>query len=81
MTHVPHDLHADFPEHADRIHDLKLNNAHFAKLLGEYDEVNHKVHLAETNVEPRSHVRETELRKERARLKDELYRMLTATAD
>jgi len=32
-------------------------------------------------VEPRSPMRETELRKERARLKDELYAMLTAAAD
>jgi uncharacterized protein YdcH (DUF465 family) len=78
MSHVPHDLHADFPELSDRIHDLKVKNAHFAKLLGEYDEVNHKVHLAETNVEPRSPVRETELRKERGHLKDQLYQMLKA---
>lgn len=80
MTHVPHDLGADFPEHAETIHQLKLSDAHFAKLAAEYDEVNHKVHLSETNVEPRSPVRETELRKERARLKDELYAMLTAAS-
>lgn len=80
MTHVPHDLAADFPDHADRIHELKQTDAHFAKLLAQYDEINHKVHLAETNVEPRSPVRETELRKERAHLKDVLYGMLTAKA-
>ena len=80
MTHVPHELAADFPELKDRIHELKVSDAHFAKLMADYEEVNHKVHLAETNVEPRSPVRETELRKERAALKDELYRMLTAPA-
>lgn len=78
MSHVPHDLAADFPEFKDRIHELKTGDAHFARLLGEYDEVNHKVHLTETNVEPRSPERESELRKERAHLKDELYRLLSA---
>lgn len=78
MSHVPHDLSADFPELKDRIHELKTSDAHFARLHAEYDEINHKVHLSETNVEPRTPERETELRKERARLKDELYRLLTA---
>lgn len=80
MSHVPHDLAADFPELADRIHELKTSDAHFARLLGEYEEVNGTVHRAETNVEPMSQDAETELRKKRAGLKDELYRMLTAEA-
>jgi uncharacterized protein YdcH (DUF465 family) len=80
MSHVPHDLAADFPELAERIHELKIGNAHFARLLGEYEEVNGAVHRAETNVEPMSPDAETELRKKRAALKDELYRMITAPA-
>ncbi|MGI1663090.1 YdcH family protein [Palleronia sp. KMU-117] len=80
MSHVPHDLATDFPEHAQRIHELKIGNTHFARLLGEYEEVNGAVHRAETNVEPMSPDAETELRKTRAALKDELYRMLTAPA-
>jgi uncharacterized protein YdcH (DUF465 family) len=80
MTHVPHDLHADFPEHSARIHDLKVGDSHFARRLGEYDEVNAAIHRAETNVEPISPDAETALRKQRAALKDELYKMLTAKA-
>jgi uncharacterized protein YdcH (DUF465 family) len=80
MTHVPHDLAADFPELAGRIHDLKQSDAHFARLLGEYEGVNAQVHRAETNIEPMTQEAETALRKRRAALKDELYRMLTAAA-
>ena len=80
MTHTPHELAADFPEHADRIHALKESDPHFARLMEEYHELNRKVHRAETLVEPRSELSEVDLRKRRAHLKDELYRMLTAEA-
>lgn len=80
MTHTPHELAADFPEYAQRIHDLKGSNAHFARLMAEYHEVNGKVHRAETLVEPMAEEAETELRKKRAALKDELYRMMRAEA-
>ncbi len=80
MTHTPHELAADFPEHADRIHDLKASDPHFARLMDEYHEINRQVHRAETQVEPMSEEAETGLRKKRAALKDELYRMLTAEA-
>ena len=80
MTHTPHELAADFPEHADRIHTLKEGDAHFARLMDEYHEINREVHRAETEVEPMSTEAETGLRKRRAFLKDELYRMLTAEA-
>jgi uncharacterized protein YdcH (DUF465 family) len=78
MTHVPHDLAADFPEHAERIHTLKEANAHFLRLYTEYEEVNHAVHRAETRIDAISDEAEAELRHRRAGLKDELYRMLTA---
>jgi uncharacterized protein YdcH (DUF465 family) len=80
MTHVPHDLAADFPELAGRIHELKTGDTHFARLLAEYEEINGIVHRAETNVEPMSQEAETEYRKKRASLKDELYKLLIAEA-
>ncbi|MEM9475008.1 MAG: DUF465 domain-containing protein [Pseudomonadota bacterium] len=80
MTHTPHELAADFPEHAERIHDLKQSDAHFCRLMDEYHEINRQVHRAETNVEPIEQLAETELRKRRAVLKDELYRLLTEAA-
>ncbi len=80
MTNTPHELSADFPELADRIHALKESDSHFARLMADYHEINRQVHRAETNVEPMAPEAETELRKKRASLKDELYRMLRAEA-
>lgn len=80
MSHTPHELHDEFPDLATRISDLKQNNTHFARLAEEYHEVNRAVHRAETNVEPVDSLTETEMRKTRGALKDELYRMLTADA-
>ncbi|MDQ2092898.1 YdcH family protein [Rhodalgimonas zhirmunskyi] len=80
MSHTPHELDAEFPEHTARMDELKTANAHFAKLADEYHEVNRAVHRAETNVEPMSDEAENELRKKRAALKDEIYGMLTAEA-
>lgn len=80
MTNTPHELAADFPEHADRIHALKASDPHFARLMEEYHKVNGEVHRAETLVEPVSAETEADLRKRRAALKDELYRMIRAAA-
>ncbi|MEQ9260640.1 MAG: YdcH family protein [Roseovarius sp.] len=78
MSHTPHELHEEFPEHGDRITELKTSNAHFARLFDEYHELNRAVHRAETNVAPVEELTEVEMRKKRAHLKDELYRMLVA---
>lgn len=80
MSHTPHELDAEFPEHKTRIDALKAENAHFAKLVDDYHEVNRAVHRAETNIEPMSEEAESELRKKRAALKDEIYGMITASA-
>jgi hypothetical protein len=78
MSHVPHELHEEFPEHAAKITALKTSNAHFARLADEYHEVNRAVHRAETRTEPMEDLAMDELRKKRMRLKDELYRMLAS---
>ncbi len=76
MTHTPHELHEEFPDHAEKITELKRSDAHFAKLMDDYHEINRAVHRAESNVEPTEELHEVEMRKKRAHLKDELYRML-----
>ncbi|MDA5093616.1 DUF465 domain-containing protein [Aliiroseovarius sp. KMU-50] len=78
MSHTPHELHEEFPEHADKISDMKASDAHFSKLADDYHEVNRAVHRAETNVEPTDQFTEEDMRKKRAALKDEIYRMLSA---
>ena len=78
MTHTPHELHEEFPELAGKMAALKQGDAHFARLFEEYHQVNRAVHRAETRVEPTDQFHEEEMRKRRAALKDQLYRMLTA---
>lgn len=78
MKNTPHELHEEFPEFAERIHELKVSDAHFTKRFDEYHEINRAVHRAETDVEPTSDDHLADMRKQRAALKDELYAMLKA---
>ena len=73
---APHAIHEEFPDATDRIHALKLSDGHFARLLDDYDTVNDRVAGAESRQTPMSADAETDLRKERARLKDEIARLL-----
>lgn len=78
MSHTPHELAEEFPEFVEKMSAMKQSDAHFSKLADEYHDVNRQVHRAETNVEPMSEQAESELRKQRSALKDEIYGMLTA---
>ena len=72
-----HDLVHDFPEHRERIHDLKVSNAHFRKLFDEYHELTTSVENMENEVTPVATRTEEEAKVRRLHLKDELYRMIT----
>lgn len=78
MSHTPHELHEEFPEHADRISKLKQTDFHFSRLADAYHDLNRQIHGAETLVTPVEDLTEVEMRKKRAHLKDEIYQMLTA---
>lgn len=80
MSHTPHELAEEFPQSIELMHRLKLEDAHFARLSEQYHEVNRAIHRAETLVEPVSDMHETELRRKRMGLKDEIARMLNAHA-
>ncbi len=75
---TPHGIHEEFPQDAARIHDLKGTDAHFARLLHDYEQVNNAVHQAEALIHPISETAEKELRRKRAHLKDEIARILSA---
>ncbi|MCI4644634.1 MAG: YdcH family protein [Hyphomonadaceae bacterium] len=79
MSHTPHELAEEFPEFADQIHALKTSNAHFARLADEYHGVNREIHRIETDLQPASDEAQTDLRKQRMVLKDELYAMLKSS--
>ena len=78
MAHTPHELAEEFPEHVDKMHEMKQGNAHFAKLFDAYHDVNRAIHRAETDVEPTDDFNMESMRKERLKLKDEIYGMLAA---
>jgi uncharacterized protein YdcH (DUF465 family) len=80
MSHVPHELHEEFPGQADRIHKLKVEDSHFARLADEYHTVNREIHRAETNVEPCSDQHALELRRQRMHLKDRIAHWLAEAA-
>lgn len=73
-----HDLVHEFPEHHERITELKTSNNHFARLFNQYDELTHAVYRAETEVEPTSDDHLEEMKKERLSLKDQLFAMIKA---
>ena len=76
MSNTPHTLQEEFPHELEKLHELKVSNAHFARLLTEYDEVNDKVHRAETRLDLMSEAEEDALRRKRSHVKDEIARML-----
>ncbi|MCC6006459.1 MAG: YdcH family protein [Rhodobacteraceae bacterium] len=78
MSHVPHELAEEFPEHVATISHLKQSDAHFARLFDSYHEINRAIHRAETHVEPVSEAVEQEMRRKRLALKDEIYSFLRA---
>lgn len=81
MSNTPHDLAEEFPGQSDKIHALKLADAHFANLLVQYTEVNRAVHRAETRVDTLSEEAETALRRQRTHLKDHIAHHLAHGAD
>lgn len=76
MSHVPHELAEDFPDQAERISQLRQEDAHFARLADAYHEVNKQVHRVETDIEPMDDLGQQALRKQRMQLKDEIAAIL-----
>lgn len=77
MSNTPHELAEEFPHDLEKISELKAADAHFAKLLQQYLEVNRAVHRAEARVDVISSDAETELRRTRTHLKDHIAFHLT----
>lgn len=72
-----HDLHHDFPEFGERIHYLKTHNAHFTKLFGEYDELDHGIRKIENGGSLIADRDLTAMKLRRVALKDELSAYFT----
>ena len=76
MSHTPHALALEFPDKVNKISALKGTDAHFAKLVAEYDAVNEQVHRAEKRIDLISEEEEEHLRKKRTHLKDHIWQNL-----
>lgn len=79
MSNTPHTLGDEFPEQMHAIHNLKAKSPEFAHILTEYDEVNDKIHRAETRLDAISEEAEASLRRQRLALKDRIAAALSKT--
>ncbi|MDG3578109.1 YdcH family protein [Rhizobium sp. YJ-22] len=77
MSNTPHTLGEEFPGQLDAIHALKAADAHFARILDDYDTVNDQIHRAETRIDAISEEAEVMLRKRRLALKDDIAKALS----
>ncbi|MCG3167229.1 MAG: hypothetical protein POELPBGB_03015 [Bacteroidia bacterium] len=71
-----HDLLHEFPQHKEKIHNLKVSDHHFRKLFDEYDAVNNDIHRIETGAEATADEVLDVLRTKRVYLKDQLFEYL-----
>ena len=71
-----HGLVNEFPEYKQRIHDLKMNDRHFDRLLEKYETIDKEVFRIEEQIENTTDDYLEELKFKRLRLKDELYALL-----
>ena len=73
-----HPLTKEFPEFRDQIHTLKERDAHFARMMDEYEEVDKEIVRIETEQEARTDEYLEDRKKVRLSLKDKLYAALKA---
>lgn len=76
MTINKHDLHHEFPEFENEIHELKMSDTHFARLFKEYHEADHEIRRIEQGVENTSDDYLEAQKKARLSLKDQLFGLL-----
>lgn len=75
-----HDLHHEFPEHAELIHQLLGSSQEFAVLYKEYDDLDAQILDLEQKGEPVTDEVAESMKYRRLQLKDQLYAMLQANS-
>ena len=71
-----HPLVKEFPEHHDRIHELKMSDGHFQRLMTEYEDLDKEIFRAESDEQPTDDTHLKELGVRRVHLKDQLYALI-----
>lgn len=80
MSHVPHELHEEFPDATEALHRLKSSDHRFARQAERYHEINREIHRIESGVAPASDETLENLKKQRLQLKDEIAAMIARAA-
>lgn len=75
-----HPLITEFPNHRDIIHQLKADNAHFQRLMNEYEQIDKEVFRMEEGIETPEDAILVEKKKLRLHLKDQLAAMIDQVA-
>lgn len=65
-----------FHEYREEITHLKQNNVHFEKIFDEHNQLDQKIQNAENGIEPMTSMEIEVLKKQKLRLKDEVYAMI-----
>jgi len=63
-------------EYKEEIHELKMNNAHFAKVFEKHNDLDNQIEHAENGDTPLTDMELEVLKKEKLQLKDEAYKMI-----
>ncbi|HWR80072.1 MAG TPA: YdcH family protein [Pseudomonas sp.] len=71
-----HPLINDFPELRDTLHSLRQSDQHFARIAGEYEELDKRICRVEDGVESLDEAGLSGLKQQRVSLKDDVARML-----
>jgi uncharacterized protein YdcH (DUF465 family) len=70
-----------FPEYREQISKLKSRGGHFAKLFDKHNDIDQKIKNIESGIEHAANEELEHLKKEKLKLKDELYVLLKKTLD
>ena len=65
-----------FPEYRELITKLKSNDAYFDRLFEKHNELDHEIKNMQENIQLATHMEIEALKKEKLRIKDELYEYL-----
>ena len=76
MSHLPRELHEEFPNEAAKIHALKTTDPHFASLAEAYHQLNGVVQRMETGLETVTDEVLEEAKKRRLQAKDRIAEWL-----
>ncbi|MCB2047216.1 MAG: DUF465 domain-containing protein [Novosphingobium sp.] len=77
MSHTPHELHDEFPDDAEVLHNLKMTDARFKLVSEQYHGLNREIHRIESEVDHASDARLEMLKKQRLAMLDDVALMVT----